>query len=84
MRASDRSKPCEADILLAASRGGLSRYRLSGKWTFTMNTWTINKRRVLDLMRRELLEPRGPALPCGLSQRIEITIKGRQALHGED
>jgi hypothetical protein len=75
-----QDKPTERDILLAASRGNLSRYRQSNVWVFVMNSKRINKRRVLDLMRRGLLEPGGQAQPSGIAQRVEITIKGRRAM----
>lgn len=69
----------EIEILLAASRGNLTRVRQSGKWSYYLNHRQIPKKACIDLQRRGLLEPRPVNLP-GFHDPIDITIKGREAM----
>lgn len=70
----------DADILLAAARGNLSRWKIGGRWRFAINHEAVCKRKpILDLMRRGLIVPMAHGLP-GVAEDIEITVKGREAL----
>lgn len=70
----------EPEILLAASRGNLSRHREKGAWVYHLNHKRISKAPVLELMRRGLLRPEQTGLSVGYFERVEITQKGREAL----
>lgn len=74
----------EIDLLVAASRGNLYRLRVNGKWTFcTRPGGETNRKPVLDLMRRGLLEPNKVGLP-GVSEDLLPTIRGRQAMASKE
>jgi hypothetical protein len=68
-----------SEILAAASRGNLHRYKSSGGWAYTLNHKRISKAPVVELIRRGFLRP-VQQRPSEISQPIEITIQGQGAL----
>lgn len=70
----------EIEILLAASRGNLTRVRQSGKWSYYLNHRQIPKKICIDLQRRGLLEPKPSNGLPGFHDPINITVKGREAM----
>lgn len=70
----------EIEVLLAASRGNLTRVRQSGKWSYYFNHRRIPKKICIDLQRRGLLEPKPSNGLPGFHDPIDITIKGREAM----
>lgn len=74
------NKPHWSDILLAASRGSLHRFREKGHWKFRINGQEIRPKSVFELMRSGLLEPSKLGPPYVFYQPIEITVRGRSKL----
>lgn len=72
--------PHWSDILLQSSRGNLSRYKERGHWVYRINHRTIRTKSVLELMRRGYLEPAALGPPFVKYQRLEITVRGREAM----
>lgn len=71
----------EVMLLTAAARGNLTRSKIAGRWKFRLDgRGEINRKPVLDLMRRGFLEPTGIGPPIQFFQRIDITVRGRDFL----